>query len=50
MKKEEKSWTLLECYGCLKVGDYSVFGLPTKCPDCGSYEIWSAPKRMELTN
>lgn len=32
----------LQCYGCLKVGDYSTFGIPVKCPDCGSMEIWTA--------
>jgi hypothetical protein len=32
--------SLLECYGCLLVGDYDVFGLPTQCPECGSREIW----------
>lgn len=29
----------LQCFGCLRRGDYDTFGLPIKCPDCGSLEI-----------
>jgi Zn finger protein HypA/HybF involved in hydrogenase expression len=29
----------LECYSCGLMGDYDTFGIPTKCPKCGSYEI-----------
>jgi hypothetical protein len=29
----------LQCFGCLKLGGYDTFGLPTRCPDCGSGEI-----------
>ena len=36
---------MLMCYGCLRIGDYEVFDIPTQCPDCGSYEIWSAVKK-----
>ena len=30
------------CHGCGLLGGYDVFGLPTKCPTCGSREVWPA--------
>lgn len=29
----------LECYGCGERGSYDTFGIPTKCPQCGSLEV-----------
>ena len=29
----------LICHGCLTTGGYEKFGVPTKCPHCGSLEI-----------
>jgi hypothetical protein len=29
----------LECYRCGATGSYEKFGIPTKCPHCGSYEV-----------
>ena len=42
MKWTIKRGGLLLCHGCLAVGNYDFFNIPTKCPNCGSGEVWSA--------
>lgn len=32
----------LRCHGCALIGDYGApFPIPMRCPNCGSYEVWS---------
>lgn len=38
---EIASHYLSECHGCGAFGTLEVFGLPTRCPNCGSGEVWS---------
>lgn len=38
---ELASHYLSECHGCGAFGTLEVFGLPTRCPNCGSGEVWS---------
>ncbi len=38
----------LECYGCGEQGSYEKFGIPTKCPKCGSLEVHLDLEKNEM--